>query len=178
MLTLKRIIVLIFIFTSGYAMANNQELDGQISEAAEYFSGAISGDIDILLPTKLDRKRLDYSLESLDAVSAWLSELRATNINSQTEGVADSIIWSGAYVGEVIKRCAQEPYSWKRYEDYMATQNESLRNLIPYTFGTQFILSSKTGAMTLPINKVIRFLEEGPENDLHFYASAECKPVR
>ena len=88
MLTLNRIIVLILIFTSSYAMANNQELDEQISEAAEYFSGAISGDIDILLPTKLDRERLDYSLESLDAVSAWLSELRATNINSQTEDVA------------------------------------------------------------------------------------------
>lgn len=96
MFTLKRIIDLIFIFTSGYAMANNQELDGQISEVAEYFTGEISGDIDILLPTKLDRKRLDYSLESLDTVSAWLSELRAKNINFQTEGVADSLIWSGA----------------------------------------------------------------------------------
>jgi len=29
--------------------------------------------------------------------------------------------------------------------------------------------------MTLPLNKVIRFLEEGPENDLQFYAAAECK---
>ncbi|MDX5993696.1 hypothetical protein [Ectopseudomonas alcaliphila] len=175
---LKQILTLITILTSCYAMASNQELDEQISEAANYFSGEISGDIDVLLPTKLDREKLDYSLASLDAVSAWLFELRAINIDSQTEGVADSIIWSGAYVGEVIKRCTKEPYSWKQYEDYMATQNESLRTVIPYTFGTQFILSSKTGAMTLPINKVIRFLEEGPENDLRFYAAAECKSDR
>jgi len=72
----------------------------------------------------------------MDAVNTWLSELREINIDSQTEGVADSIILSGPYVGEIIKRYTKEPYSWKQYEDHMTTQNESLRNIIPYTFGT------------------------------------------
>ena len=66
----------------------------------------------------------------MDAVNAWLSERREINIDSQTEGVADSIIWSGPYVGEIIKRCTKEPYSWKQYEDYMTTQKESLRNIV------------------------------------------------
>lgn len=47
--------------------------------------------------------------------------------------------------------------------------------MIPHTFGMQFLLVSRSGAMTMPINKVVRALEEGPENDLKFYASTECK---
>lgn len=156
-------------------MADNATLDSQISEAAKFFSGELHGATDVAIPEKLERKKLDYSLTSLEAVSSWLNGLREKGINTNSEGIAESIIWAGAYVGEVIKRCTSETYIWIGYEDYMSTQKESLRNMIPYTFGTQFLLVSQSGSMTMPINKVVRFLEEGPENDLKFYASAECK---
>jgi hypothetical protein len=74
-------------------------------------------------------------------------------------------------VGEVIRRNAEQEYHWLSYEDYMATKPENTRSAIPFTFGTQFILAKDSG-MTLPINKVCRWLAEGPEHDLHFYASA------
>ncbi len=156
-------------------MSSESELNSQIAEVADFFSGKIRGEVDVLYARNLARAKLDYSLDSLDAVSKWLLVLRQNGIRTESAGAADSIIWSGAYVGEVIKRCAKKPYSWVGYEEYMSTQKPSLRNMIPCSFGTQFLLASNSGAMTLPINKVIRFLEEGPENDLRFYAAAECK---
>lgn len=172
---MKAIFSVLMFLSPGVAMSSSNELDSQIAEVAEFFSGSLRGKTDVLFPEKLDRNRLNYSLDSLDIVSAWLSVLRKHGVHADSEEAAETIIWSGAYVGEVIKRCAKTPYVWLPYEEYMKTQKPSLRNLIPYSFGTQFVLASTTGAMTLPINKVVRFLEEGPENDLRFYASGECK---
>ena len=169
------LISLLFLLRMDVPMASTQELDAQIAEAAAFFAGAIQGDEDVLLVDELDREKLDYSLQSLDVVSTWLAALRARGTQTDDSSAA-SIVWAGAYVGEVIKRCAPESYRWSGYEQYMSTQEPGLRKMIPYTFGTQFVLVSNDGAMTLPINKVVRFLEEGPENDLRFYATAECKP--
>lgn len=165
---------LLYLLRLDIAMASTQELDDQIAEAAAFFAGTIPGDEDVLVAAKLEREKLDYSLQSLDVVSTWLSALRARGTPVDDSSAA-SIVWAGAYVGEVIKRCAPEPYRWSSYEEYMSTQAPSLRKMLPYSFGTQFVLVSNGGAMTLPINKVVRFLEEGPENDLRFYATAECK---
>lgn len=106
------LLVLIVFITPGFAVAGNVSLDSQIAEAGEFFSGKLRGDIDVVIPSKLDRKKLNYSLASLDSVSSWLNVIRSEGMNTNSEGMADSIIWTGAYVGEVIKRCAPELYMW------------------------------------------------------------------
>lgn len=156
-------------------MANDDMLNEQMEEVASFFAGRVRGDHDVLLAQQLDRSKLDFSLESLRAVDEWLSALREAGADSNDPQAAETVIWAGAYVGEVIRGCANRPYTWKRYEDYMASQPVSVRNLIPYAFGTQFVLTSGGRGVTLPINKVGRFLEEGPENSLYFYAAGECR---
>ncbi len=148
-------------------------LDDQIAEVANFFAGRIVGDTDVLHPEALDRRRLDFSLESLKAVDEWLEHLYAAGVNPNSREAAETVIWAGAYVGEVIRRNAKLQYRWIRYEEYMASQPERLRNVIPYSFGTQFILAAGGDTMTLPINKVGRWLDEGPENNLHYYASGD-----
>jgi hypothetical protein len=147
------------------------QLDEQMAEAADFFAGKIVADNDVIAADELDRARLDFSLESLKVVDAWLARLRDYGVDPDTEEGAQTIICTGAYVGEVIRRTAKQEYHWQSYEDYMASKPENTRNGIPSTFGTQFILAKEAG-MTLPINKVCRWLAEGPEHALHFYASA------
>ena len=147
-------------------------LEDRIAEAADFFAGRIVGDSDVILAEALDRRRLDFSVESLRAVDEWLEQAWNAGVRLSEE-TAETIIWAGAYLGEVIRRNAKRRYRWLPYEEYMESQSEEIREMIPYTFGTQFILAASDSEMTLPINKVCRWLDEGPENNLHYYASAE-----
>jgi hypothetical protein len=149
------------------------DLDADMEEVADFFAGRHRGERDVMQANALDRSALDFSLASLHVVDRWLGHLRDAGVRLDTPNVAETIIWAGAYVGEVIRRNAKRRFRWLPYEEYMAAQPRSLRNMIPYEFGTQFILAHDKGGMTLPINKVCRWLEEGPENDLHFYAAAD-----
>jgi hypothetical protein len=149
-------------------------LDEQMQEVADFFTGRIKGEHEILCPEALNRKALEFSLESLRVVDSWLERLYQEGADPGSQEAAESIVWSGAYVGEVIRRNATRRYRWMRYQEYMASQPEGPRKMIPYTFGTQFILTADGSGMTLPINKVCRWLAEGPENNLQYYASAEC----
>ena len=164
-------------FAHGGAMAGNSEsdlLDEQMAEVADFFAGRHVGQRDVLLADRLDRARLDFSVASLHAVDGWLGHLRAAGVDANTAEAAESMMWAGAYLGEVIRMCAKRRYRWMRYADFMTTQPADVRRMFPKAFGTQFILASERMAFTLPVNKVGRWLEEGPENNLHFYASAEC----
>jgi hypothetical protein len=147
------------------------QLDEQMTELADLFAGRLAADTDVLAADELDRGKLDFSLESLKVVDAWLAGLHEGGVDPNTEEAAETIIWTGAYVGEVIRRNPKQPYRWQRYEDYIADKPENIRRAIPHTFGTQLVLVNDSG-MTLPINKVCRWLAEGPEHSLHFYAAA------
>jgi hypothetical protein len=145
-------------------------LDDQMVEVADFFAGRKVGDTDVLVADRLRRSRLDFSLASLAAVDEWLETL-ASSCVALDERSAESVIWAGVYVGEVIRRNAKRQWRWMQYEEYMSTRPASEKNLIPYTFGSQFVLvASDSDAMTLPINKVVRRLAEGPEDNIQFYA--------
>jgi len=149
-------------------------LDQQMAEVAAFFSGTFQGSRDVLFAERLERSKLDLSLDSLSSVDNWLDVLYQAKVDPNSEEASESIIWAGAYVGEVIRANAKRSYTWMRYEDFMVTQPNNVRAMFPYSFGSQFLLVRGSGGMTLPINKVGRFLDEGPENNVHFYASAEC----
>jgi len=150
------------------------ELDAQMSEVAAFFAGKVRGEHDVLFATALDRSKLDLSIESLKAVDEWLGVLAKNDVDPSSREAAETLVWTGAYVGEVIRACSGQKFTWKRYEDYMPDQPETIRKLIPYTFGTQFLLVTGEKRVTMPLNRVGRFLAEGPEHELHVYVQGEC----
>jgi hypothetical protein len=86
-----------------------------------------------------------------------------------------SVLRGGAYVGEVIRNNAKRRYDWVDYDQYMP-RHPDLRRLIPErTTATCAFLCTDTDVMTMPLNKIVRFIEEGPENNIHYYASVECQ---
>lgn len=154
--------------------AASDDLNQQLAEAARTFATGSGADRDVLLAKQLDRSKLDFGVDSLLAVDRWLAALRESGMDPTADDKAgdETMIRAGAYVGEVIRRCSRRAYTWQRHADFLEKQ-PSLRTVLPYTFGTQFLLAAEQG-MTMPINKVVRFLDEGPQNSLHFYAKAEC----
>lgn len=59
----------------------------------------------------------------------------------------------------------------RRNLDYQARGRE----YAPEGLGSAAVLADEGGRMTMPLNKIIRYLEEGPENNTLFYAEGELK---
>ncbi len=62
----------------------------------------------------LDQETLDYSLESLKHVDAFLEQLQSTP--PEGEEAARVVLRSGAYVGEVIRRNSSHQLHWVTFQ--------------------------------------------------------------
>ena len=149
-------------------------LDDEFSQYAEAFLGNMIGEGDIAFRSVLNSNVLNYSIESLHEVNHYLKLLHKKAKEIANIEYQNTVVWCGAYIGEVIRRNANLAYHWVQYEEYMKDKDQRFRNLLPYTLGTHALLiTADASYVTLPINKVVRFLEEGEENNIHFYAGAD-----
>ena len=143
-------------------------------EIAQCFTGELSDDKDVAFPEQLDRHALDYSLDSLHAVDTYLDYLHAHR-DAIEEAWGVTVVRAGAYVGEVLRRHADGDWTWIDYNDYMP-QHPDLRAIIPErTAATCALLHNGQGAMRLPLNKIARYVEEGPDNNTHFFVSCDVR---
>lgn len=153
-------------------MTDETSLDDHMARLADLFTGRVQGDEELPLPDQLARPRLDFTLKSLDVVGAWLEAVFADGF----DGSADqdrALLWAGAYLGEVIRRRSPRPYHWHAWDDFLADEVESVRDVIPRSFTTQFLLAC-SGGVVLPINQVHRFVQYGPQHDLRVFAAVHC----
>lgn len=85
----------------------------------------------------------------------------------------NTILYAGAYVGEVIRNETDNYYHWIDYNDYMP-HHPDLQRLIPErTTPTTVFLVDDGDRMTMPLNKIARFIEEGDEHSVHFFAHCD-----
>ena len=126
------------------------------------------------LEAAIPREQLDFSIESLRALDVYLGQLAGAPESLPEEQVVNITLVAGAYLGEVIRRNARRSYQWLPYAEYFASRPK-LAGLFPLCLGTTAVLATDSGAMTLPVNKISRFIQEGPENGTHYYASLEVK---
>jgi hypothetical protein len=151
-------------------------LDDMFSQFAEAFLGNMEGDGDIAYRTTLNASVLHYSLESLEEVDRYLKTLYKEKISDSGIEYQNVIVWCGAYVGEVIRRNAWMEYHWVHYDEYMKNKEESLKNMIPFGLTTHALLVSVgDDYMTMPMNKIARWLDEGNEHNVYFYAAVDIK---
>jgi hypothetical protein len=154
------------------------DLNSIFNEFAPAFVGTVACDEDIALPELLDRSRLDGSLESLHEVDRYLTHLHKNRSRLSVEAWGITLLRAGAYVGEVIRHAAPAgEFQWVDYDDYMPLHPE-LQPLIPQrTLATCAFLVRRSGAMSMPLNKIARFIDEGPENSVHFFAVCDLKGI-
>lgn len=141
----------------------------------EVFLGESEVEGGLAFPDRIDRSALDYSLDSLHALDRYLDYLHAHAKWIEGQLYTNTILAAGCYLGEVIRRQAQVEYNWVNYADYFS-RRPKLAKLVPEGVGTGAVLVAATGAMTMPLNKIARYIGDGPENNTHFYAAAEVHP--
>jgi hypothetical protein len=154
------------------------QMDDIFHEFAAALAGAFRDAKPICFPDQLNREALDLSLESLRHVDAWLSYLhqhRRTLIDTDWH---ITVLYGGAYVGEVIRQETDNFFRWMDYDDYVPAHPE-LRQLIPErTLTTCAFLVDEQGAISLPLNKIARYIQEGEENSVYFFAECDIAKAR
>jgi len=154
------------------------ELESIFNQFARAFVGTIGDGKEIALPDDLDRSQLDGSVESLHEVDRYLTRVREHRSRLGAQELHTTLLRAGAYVGEVIRHTAAAgEFEWIDYNDYMSSHPE-LQPVIPErNAATCAFLVNRTGAMSMPLNKVARFIDEGPENSVHYFALCDLKNV-
>jgi hypothetical protein len=123
-------------------------------------------------PKWLKQRALDYSLDSLHVLDRYLDHLHANAEKIEDQQYTNVVLAAGCYVGEVMRRLTGDKYEWVNYEDYFPHHPEL--GDVPEGPGTGAVLVSPDGqSMRMPLNKIARYLEEGPENSTHFFVAAE-----
>jgi hypothetical protein len=146
------------------------------AEFAARFAGSLAGEGEIVFAAHLDRARLDYSIDSLKAVDEYLAHLRANQPPELGADWAETVLWGGAYVGEVIRRNAAREYHWIDFDDFLA-EYPNTTQILGEEKGLGFcaLLTAGGGGFTLPINKLLRDLHDGPQDSVWTYAAGVVK---
>jgi hypothetical protein len=108
----------------------------------------------------------NYSLESLKFIDNYLDTIRGSKELEQN--YIHIVLRVGAYVGEVIKINSKKDYHWYDFKTASRLQ-PSIKKW--KGFETSAVLHSmETDDTTFPINKVCKYLNNGSEDSLFFYA--------
>lgn len=143
---------------------------------AEFFTGEREAGEELAHAVILNRSALDYSLESLKSVDEYLQHLFDHRPERMGRDWVNVILWGGAYVGEVIRRNSDRRYDWVDFDDWLDEHPEQAQFL-----GTKkelqvcAFLTPGCGAFTLPLNKIHKFIANGMEDSVWFYAAGELK---
>lgn len=152
------------------------DLNSIFNEFARAFVGTVTDGNEVAHANLLDREQLDGSLDSLHVVDAYLSALHSRRDTIGEREWHLTVLRAGAYVGEVIRHSAPAgAFNWVDYDEYLPA-HPNLRDLLPErNSATCAFLVHRTGAMSLPLNKIARYIAEGAEHSVHFFASCDLR---
>ena len=150
-----------------------------IDDALAQFMSA-EGDQLILLPNRLQKADLDYSMDSLKLVDAWLADIHTIYKLQGSEGQAgeilvfdgrgdNSVIFAGLYLGQVIRANSELNWQWQRFETFLAANPVFAEHYGRDAGLDTFVLVGPQGAAT-PINTALKRVLNGKEESVHFIA--------
>jgi hypothetical protein len=117
----------------------------------------------------LDPARLDFSLESLAFVDDYLEQMRNRKVDEEGDDYAKLVLRCGAYVGEVILRNAQgTTFHWLDYKGAVKV-NKSIADF-GESLGSAAALWDSEEGLWFPLSKVQKFLDNGREDSVQFFA--------
>jgi hypothetical protein len=146
------------------------------AEFAACFVGNLDGDGEIVYSERLDRSSLDYSLLSLKVVDEYLKHLHENRAEQMGRDWVKAVLWGGAYVGEVIRRNAPREYNWVDFDEFIREYPDTTRLLgEEKQLGVCALLTPGGCGFTLPINKMLRFIHDGPADSVYFYSACEVR---
>lgn len=119
-----------------------------------------SVDEDIVMPERLDRSRLDFSLDSLHVIDEYLNEVHDSEQTTVGRSLLTTIWAAAMYSGEVIRRAAPaRSYEWVTIGDELATGGGTTTNR--FDVGSVRALRARDGEMCMPSRAVLRVVLRG-----------------
>lgn len=174
--------------TAGVVEAEPQgvETGTAIDDALNHYLSAAS-DGDILLPHKLDRNKLDFSVDSLKEIDSWLNAIHTINRIEAGEGMAgdffkrdgrgdNSVMFAGLYLGEVVRQNSTQSWAWQPFETFVANNPEHGRVLGNEPGFDAFVLVGPQGVAT-PGNAALKRVLNGPIDSVHYIGTFLLTPV-
>ncbi|MEM7007495.1 MAG: hypothetical protein AAF498_16580 [Pseudomonadota bacterium] len=161
----------------------SSELVGEVSDIDAALETYLSprGDGLILLPNRLDKAQLDYSMESLKEIDRWLADIHTVNkleadLGSAGESLMrdgrgdNSVMFAGLYLGEVIRANSSLTWNWERFDRFL-----NANPVFAEHYGTDpgfdtFVLVGPQGVAT-PINTALKRVVQGREESVHYIGS-------
>jgi len=117
----------------------------------------------------LDPSRLAFTVESLGFVDNYLDEMRKRKLDENGEDYSKLVLRCGAYVGEVILRNAQgTPFHWLDYKGALKI-NKTIADF-GENLGSAAALWDSEAGLWFPLAKVQKFLDNGREDSVRFFA--------
>lgn len=115
----------------------------------------------------LDGKSLDFSVDSLKHLDTYLDQLHSAPPHGQ-EDVVGVVLRCGAYVGEVIRKSSPDAMNWVSFQE--AAKHSDFVKGLGFSVGTAGVLWKDRGTMYFPLAKICKFLENGNEDSVYFFA--------
>ena len=175
---------------AGYSVARGERAAeiavGDIGAALDAFLAPSGNDL-ILLPNRLDKSRLDFSIDSLAVMDEWLRDIHTINRLQADTGRAgeallsdgrgdNSVMFAGLYLGEVVRANSSLEWHWQRFDTFVAA-NPVFTEHYGYESGLDsFVLVGPQGVAT-PINTALKRILFGKEESLQFIGEFLSQPV-
>lgn len=148
---------------------------------------APEGDALILLPHRLDRSRLDFSMSSLAAIDDWLQAIHTVNRIEAGEGIAgdsftrdgrgdNSVVFAGLYFGEVVRQNAGQAWVWQAFDEFVVANPVHAKALGSEPGLDTYVLVSRQGVAT-PINAALKRVLYGPIDSIAYVGEFLSEPV-
>jgi hypothetical protein len=129
-----------------------------------------SADDDIIMPERLERSRLDFSLDSLHVIDQYLNDVH-DNEHTVVGLSLLTTIWAAAlYVGEIIRRAAPaRGFEWVTIGDDVASGGGTTTSQMD--IGAVRALRARDGEMCMPSRAVLRVILRGRKaRSVHSFA--------
>jgi hypothetical protein len=132
--------------------------------------GGGPADEDIVLPGRLDRSRLDFSLESLEVIDQYLNDVHDNDQTVVGLSLLTTIWATALYVGEIIRRAAPARYfQWVTITDELPASGGTTTS--QFDLGAVRALRAHDGEMCLPSRAVLRVILRGRKaRSVHSFA--------
>lgn len=151
------------ISSSAFAQAPKDQTRA-LSELAQIFYQ----DRETLGRELLDPRKLDYSVESLRHVDAYLEAVRKNKDLQKSWN--RTVLRAGAYVGEVIRRNDKNAqWHWVDHDGAQAI-NPKYFGALGKSIATAAVLFDGKGGFAFPLEKVEKYLDNGSADSVYFFA--------
>lgn len=141
----------------------------------------------ILLPNRLDKSKLDFSIDSLMEVDRWLGDVHTINRLQAGDGNPgetflldgrgdNTVTFAGLYLGEVVRLNAEQNWVWQPFEAFMA-KNPAQRAYFGDEAGfDKYVLVSEQSVAT-PITQALKRALNGSVDSVHYIGQLLNTPI-